>query len=74
MSSKQTGLPYIKKKDIINYVEKVIPDLRDPPFQVGQAINRLSKDTKFKRRKIEKYIEKRVTKGWTVVGEDIETT
>jgi len=72
MSSKQIGLPYIKRRDIIDYVEKVIPNLRNPPSQISQALNRLSKDTKLRRKKIERYIEKGVVKGWTVAGEDVE--
>jgi len=65
--SKSAGLPYVEKKDIIDYVLKIIPDLEDADQKVAQALYHLQKNTKFKRQRVRKFsISKKKQVGWTV--------
>ena len=59
-------LPYINKKQIIKDVaERQKIKLKDPNAQVGQAINKLQKGTKFRRPKIKVFRDKKGRKkGW----------
>lgn len=70
--SKKKGLPYITKSDIISNIQNTSFNLKDPENQVGQALNHLKTDTKYRRAKIKKYYNERGSmKGWTTNEEEI---
>jgi len=71
-NSRMAGIPYLKKKEIISGVKDILPELTEPDNKVSQALYHLSRETKFRRKKIEKVREENKAKGWTVLDEYLD--
>jgi len=71
--AKKKGLPFITKADIIKNLKQKNITLRNVETQVGQALYQLQRMTKFRRRRIKKYYNKKTKKpvGWTTYEDKI---
>ena len=71
LDSRKKGLPYIRKKDIINRIESDGIKLKNPNPQVSQALYQLQRQTTFRRQKIKKFFESGRAVGWTTYDDII---
>lgn len=68
--SRRMGLKYITKKQIIEQVKRVTPELKNTESKVGQALYQLQRTTKYRRPRIKKFYDGEGKKlGWAVIDE-----